>query len=72
MPLLNVTVGGMRNLGETHIELDGITAIVSENNYGKTNLMTALSLASLYVTASPKVRISFRWSRSFRIRISAS
>lgn len=57
MPLLNVTVGGMRNLGETHIELDGITAIVSENNYGKTNLMTALNLASLYITASPKERL---------------
>ncbi|MCR2034224.1 AAA family ATPase [Adlercreutzia mucosicola] len=58
MALKSITVGGMRNLGLTHIELDGITAIVSANNYGKTNLMEALGFAAAFITASAKDRLA--------------
>ena len=33
MELLSVSVGGFRNLAYTTIELGGITALVSPNNY---------------------------------------
>ncbi|MEC4175740.1 ATP-binding protein [Adlercreutzia sp. R7] len=58
MGLTSVSVGGMRNLGFTRLELEGITAIISANNYGKTNLMEALRFAVSFITASPKDRLS--------------
>lgn len=65
MSLRSVTVGGLRNLGLSRLDLEGITAVVSANNYGKTNLMTALGLASTFIVASPKERMSIMSSSSF-------
>ena len=44
MKLLSVSVSGFRNIAKTTIELGGISAIVSPNNYGKSNLLRAIDL----------------------------
>jgi len=56
MRLLSITVGGYRNIAETTIELSGITAFVSPNNYGKSNLLDAISYATEFVNESPRSR----------------
>ena len=56
MRLLSLTVGGFRNVAETTIELGGITAFVSPNNYGKSNLLDAIDFAIDFINQSPKAR----------------
>ncbi|MBQ9057918.1 MAG: AAA family ATPase [Atopobiaceae bacterium] len=56
MKLLSLTVGGFRNVAETTIELGGITAFVSPNNYGKSNLLKAIEFATIFINESPKIR----------------
>lgn len=56
MKLLRITVSGFRNIAETTLDLDGITALVSPNNYGKSNLMSAIAYAAAFINESPKRR----------------
>ena len=56
MKLLSLTVGGFRNVAETTIELGGITAFVSPNNYGKSNLLKAIEFATEFINESPRMR----------------
>lgn len=56
MKLLSLTVGGFRNIAETTIELGGITAFVSPNNYGKSNLLKAIEFATIFINESPRTR----------------
>ncbi|MDY3970532.1 MAG: AAA family ATPase [Atopobiaceae bacterium] len=58
MKLLSLTVGGFKNLSQTTIELDGITAFVSPNNYGKSNLLDAIDFGIDFINESPKGRNS--------------
>ena len=56
MELLSVSVGGFRNLAYTTIELGGITALVSPNNYGKSNLLDAIRFAFQFIESGNKRR----------------
>ena len=56
MRLLRITIGGYRNITRTTIDLEGITALVSPNNYGKTNLLNAIEFASEFINESPRTR----------------
>ncbi|HQE69981.1 MAG TPA: AAA family ATPase, partial [Atopobiaceae bacterium] len=56
MRLLGLTVGGFRNVAKTTIELGGITAFVSPNNYGKSNLLDAIDFATTFINESPRTR----------------
>lgn len=56
MKLLRLTVSGFRNLAETTIDFDGITAIVSPNNYGKSNLLQAIEFGFDFMNASSRQR----------------
>lgn len=58
MKLLSLTVGGFKNLSQTTIELGGITAFVSPNNYGKSNLLDAIDFGIDFINESPKGRNS--------------
>ena len=42
MKLKSVTVSGFKNLKMTTLDLNSIIAIVSPNNYGKSNLLEAI------------------------------
>lgn len=56
MRILSVTVGGFRNVARTTIELGGMVALVSPNNFGKSNLLDALAFATSFMAASPRRR----------------
>ncbi len=56
MKLLNVTLSGFRNIASTTIELGGINAIVSPNNYGKSNLLQGISFGFEFIKASSRQR----------------
>lgn len=58
MKLLSIGVGGFRNLAFTTIKTEGITALVSPNNYGKSNLLEAIKFAFDFIEASSKQRNS--------------
>lgn len=56
MKIISLSVGGFKNLDYTTLKLDGITSIVSPNNYGKSNLLEALSFATDFISAGVKTR----------------
>ena len=56
MILKSITVGNYKNLAETTIDLKRITALISVNNYGKTNLLEAIRFGFDFITASKKER----------------
>ncbi|MCQ4023309.1 MULTISPECIES: AAA family ATPase [unclassified Ruminococcus] len=64
MTLKSITIGNFKNIAKTTIELDKIIAIVSTNNYGKSNLLEAIRFAFDFIGASPKQRANMmRWTR---------
>lgn len=64
MILKSITIGNFKNLAKTTIELDKIVAIVSANNYGKSNLLEAIRFGFDFIGASPRQRANMmRWSR---------
>lgn len=56
MTISRLSVGGFKNLKRTDLQLDKIVAVVSTNNYGKSNLLEALLFANDFITASSKNR----------------
>ncbi|MFR4803496.1 MAG: hypothetical protein ACLT98_09355 [Eggerthellaceae bacterium] len=58
MKLLSVAVSGFRNVAQTTIELGGISAIVSPNNYGKSNLLQAINFGFEFMKSSSRQRES--------------
>ena len=62
MKLLSITISGFRNVANTTLELGGITALISPNNYGKSNLLEAIEFAFEFMSASSKQRAS--WMRA--------
>lgn len=56
MIIKSLSVGGYRNLAKTSVELGGIIALVSPNNYGKSNFIEALRFAAEFMHASPRTR----------------
>ena len=68
MKLKSVTVGGFKNLKKTRLSLDSITAIVSPNNYGKSNLLEAIDFGVDFLSSNSKERKSMmRWVRGIPI-----
>ena len=58
MEVLSITIGGFRNLGRTELRLDEkITALISTNNYGKSNLLDAVSFGVRFINSTPQMRL---------------
>lgn len=57
MELLEIKVGGICNIKDTHLRLGkNITSLVSTNNYGKSNLIKAIRFLLLFMQATPVVK----------------
>ena len=56
MKVISLSVGGFKNLDYTTLNLDGMAAIVSPNNYGKSNFLEALSFATDFISSGAKTR----------------
>ena len=64
LKLLKITVGNFKNIAKTTIQLSKITALVSTNNYGKTNLLEAIQFGFDFIAASSKGRNNMmHWSK---------
>lgn len=68
MKIKSITIGGFKNLQKSKIELQSIVAIISQNNYGKSNLLEAIDFGIDFISASEKDRTSMmRWVRGIPI-----
>lgn len=68
MKIKSVTVGGFRNLEKTQLLLGNITAVISPNNYGKSNLLEAIDFGIEFLCANAKSRtVMMRWVRGIPI-----
>ena len=68
MKIKSVTVGGFKNLDKTKLLLDNITAIISPNNYGKSNLLEAIDFGCEFLSLNPRERKAMmRWPRGIPI-----
>jgi len=56
MKINNITIGGFKNLCLTKLELEKICAIISPNNYGKSNLLEAIDFGLDFIHESRKGR----------------
>ena len=58
MKINSITVAGFKNIKKTQLELDSICALISTNNYGKSNLMEAIDFGFDFIHESRKGRKS--------------
>lgn len=56
MELLKLRTGGFKNIEDTTLELSGLTALVSHNSYGKSNLLTAINFGIDFISADAKMK----------------
>ena len=56
MKVMSLSVGGFKNLDYTTLNLEGMAAVVSPNNYGKSNFLEALSFATDFISSGTKTR----------------
>ena len=65
MKITSFSLCGFRNMGQTVINLKSITALVSLNSYGKSNLFSALDFALTFMRASSELRRNMMGNVSF-------
>ena len=56
MKIQAVTIGGFKNIFDVRLLLDNITALVSLNNFGKSNVLTAIDFGVDFINASIAVK----------------
>lgn len=56
MELTSVTISGYRNIEHTTIELEKIMGVLSLNNYGKSNLLSAIVFGLSFMQQHPKIK----------------
>ncbi|MBQ7265344.1 MAG: AAA family ATPase [Firmicutes bacterium] len=70
MKIKSITVSGFKNLRKTTIELSNITAIVSPNNYGKSNLLEAIDFGVDFISANERNRkVMMKWIKGIPINM---
>lgn len=68
MKIKSVSVGGFKNLKRSTIQLENITAIISPNNYGKSNLLEAIDFGVDFLSSNSKDRKNMmKWIRGIPI-----
>lgn len=64
MTIKRITVGNFKNISETTLDLSNMIALVSTNNYGKSNLLESIQFGFDYISASAKGRNNMmHWSK---------
>ena len=64
MKLKSITIGNIKNVAETKLNLGTIVAVVSTNNYGKSNILEAIQFGFSFIGASARDRSNMmRWTR---------
>jgi len=66
MSIKSISIGGFKNIQKTQIEFNGIVALLSPNNYGKSNFLEAIDFGLDFIGASLKERRGMmRFSKGF-------
>lgn len=63
MEILNITVGGYRNIKKQKLYFDSITALVGLNGYGKSNIMNAIDFGFDFIHHSNNTRTKMMASK---------
>lgn len=64
MIIKRITVGNYKNIALTTLDLTKMIALVSPNNYGKSNLLEAIRFGFDFISCSPKARQTrMHWTR---------
>lgn len=64
MTIKRLTVGNYKNIATTTLDLTRMIALVSANNYGKSNLLEAIRFGFDFISISPKMRQKrMHWTR---------
>lgn len=58
MRIVSIRIENYKNIGPTSIDLNGIVALLSVNNYGKSNLLEAIQFGMDFINASTKKRVA--------------
>ena len=56
MQVNKITIGGYKNIERTTLEMQSVIALISPNNYGKSNLLDGIHFGIDFLSASSKVR----------------
>ncbi len=68
MKIKSISVGGFKNLKHSTIQLNNITAVISPNNYGKSNLLEAIDFGVDFLSSNSKDRKNMmKWIRGIPI-----
>ena len=68
MKIKSISVGGFKNLKRSTIQLENITAVISPNNYGKSNLLEAIDFGVDFLSSNSKERKTMmKWIRGIPI-----
>lgn len=68
MKIQSIKVSGFKNVQDSKLELNNIIAVVSPNNYGKSNLLEAIRFAIEFISAPEKTRrYMMSWSKGIPI-----
>ncbi len=68
MKIKSISVGGFKNLKRSTIQLENITAVISPNNYGKSNLLEAIDFGVDFLSYNSKDRKTMmKWIRGIPI-----
>ena len=54
MKIQTVLIDGFKNLSNVKINFDNITALVSLNNFGKSNVLTAIDFGLTFIKSTPE------------------
>ena len=68
MKIKSISVGGFKNLKRSTMHLENITAVISPNNYGKSNLLEAIDFGVDFLSSNSKDRKTMmKWIRGIPI-----
>ena len=65
MKILRISIGGYTNIQKSEIVLNDLTALIAPNNYGKSNVLSAISFARNFIVGSPEIKSAMMRQRSF-------
>lgn len=73
MKIQSIIIGGFKNLKQTKIEVERITALVSPNNYGKSNFFQGIGFALNFLGAGEKSRMKMTsWQKGIPLNPSSA
>lgn len=66
MKLKSITIGGFKNIERTRIELGRVTALISPNNFGKSNFFQGMEFALAFMDTGERSRLQLgSWQEAF-------